>query len=117
MPAIHLDCYIVEESDPLTWKFDEIASALDGAQKAQRRLKRPVIVESVLLLHALENIGRVPDFHVFVEKAQHEPCLRGQLDFYFKHYNPKEKAHYVLEWSSAEYDARVARAHLTMRDS
>jgi hypothetical protein len=117
MPAIHLDVYIVEESDPLTWTFDNIASALDGAQKTLRETKRPVIVESVLLLHALEKIGRAPDFHVFVEKAHHQPCLEEQMGSYFKHYNPKDKADYVLEWSSAEYDARAARAHLTMQDN
>jgi uridine kinase len=116
MPAVHLDIYIVEESDQITWKFDDIARALDGAQKAQRQSKRPVIVESVLLLHVLEKLGRQPDFHVFVEKDQHTPCLRNQLNSYFEQYKPQEKANCVLKWSSVEYDTRVARAHLTMHD-
>jgi hypothetical protein len=116
MPAIHLDVHIVEKSRPLRWHFDDIARVIDGAQVVRRDRKRPVIVESILLMHVLQQIGRVPDFHVFVAKDQHEPGLRKQLNSYFKQYKPKEKANYVLTWSSAEHDARAARMHLAAPD-
>src|SRR5262245_28046288 len=63
MPAIHLDIYIVPESSPLSWRLDDLARALAGAQL---HLKRPAIVEGVFLLRALQSLDRAPDFHVFV---------------------------------------------------
>ena len=113
MPAIHLDVYVVRDSDPLTWRFDDLARTIDGAQLERRR---PVIVEGVLLLRALGKIGRVPDFHVFVQKAAHEAGMREEMESYFKVERPKEKATYLLKWSSADHDARVTRAHLTALD-
>jgi len=109
MPAIHLDIYIVQESDPLTWRLGDLARALEGAQLASRR---PVLVEGVLLLHALEGVGRDSDFHVFVERDNHRPCMREDLEAYFKRYRPRERANHVLTWSSADHDARLVQAHL-----
>ena len=109
MPAIHLDIYIVQNSNPLSWRFDDLACALDGAQLASTR---PAIVEGVLLLRALEKIGRVPDVLVFVEKDEHEACMREHLETYFNIERPKERATFMLKWSSTEHDAGVMRAHL-----
>jgi uridine kinase len=113
MPAIHLDLHIVRDSDPLVWRFDDLARALEGAQFLPSR--RPVIVEGILLLRALQQISRAPDFHVFVDKDGHEGCMKEQLDSYLNGYQPKDKANYVLRWSSADHDARIMRAHHVRR--
>jgi hypothetical protein len=109
MPGIHLDMYIVRDSEPLVWRFDDLARALEGAQFAPPR--RPVIVEGILLLRVLQEIGRVPDFHVFVDKDGHEGCMQEHLATYFSRYRPTDRANYVLRWSSADHDARVLQAH------
>jgi hypothetical protein len=113
MPAIHLDIYVVRDSEPLAWRFDDLARALEGTQLWSQ--KRPVIVEGVLLLDALRKIGRTPDFLVFVEKDRHEACLRERLESYFSSYSPKNRANYLLNWSSADHDARVLQAHHACR--
>jgi uridine kinase len=113
MPAIHLDVYAVQGSNPLVWNFDHLARTLDGAQRASRR---PVIVEGIMLLYVLAQIDRKPDFHVFVEKEKHETCMKEHLEPYLSSYNPKSRANYVLNWSSVGHDARVMRAHHEMRD-
>ena len=112
MPAIHLDIYINRESKPLSWRIDDLARAIDGAQLAKQR---PVIVEGVLLLRALEAIGCVPDVLTFVEKHKHEGCMQEHLEPYFNDQQPKERAAYILKWSSADHDAAVMQAHLLRR--
>jgi hypothetical protein len=107
MAAIHLDLYIVKDSDPITWHLDDLARIIDG----QRSLARPLIVEGILLMRALQQVGRTPGFLVFVEKENHESSLPGPMGSYLKSYLPNEKAAHVVRWSSAEHDARVLRAH------
>jgi hypothetical protein len=65
----------------------------------------------VLLLRALRAIGRAPDYLILVDKEDHEPSMRQRMQSYFAAENPREKASYVLKWSSAEHDARVLWAH------
>src|SRR5690242_3314722 len=43
MPAIHLDVYLIPESDPVNWHCDDLRRAINGAQKIPKA--RPVIVE------------------------------------------------------------------------
>jgi hypothetical protein len=97
----------------LFWEFGDLARAIAGAQSG---LRRPVIVEGIMLLHVLQQIGRTPDFHIFVEKEGHETSMKEDLEPYLNSYQPKSKADYVLRWSSADHDARVRRAHYEMRD-
>ncbi len=111
MPDIHLDLYLVRDSEPLAWRYDDLSRVLD----AQIALQRPVIVEGVMLLRVLRKIGRAPDFLVFVEKDQHEGCLRDELESYFGIEQPEKHAAFALKWSSAEYDARVMQAHYRRR--
>lgn len=113
MPAVHLDLYLVRDSEPLTWRYDDLSRLLDAHQIV---LHRPLIVEGVLLLRVLKEIDRAPDFLVFVEKDGHDGgCLRGKLASYFAKECPKERADFVLEWSSTEYDERVMEAHMRRR--
>jgi hypothetical protein len=108
MPVVHLDLYVIRDSKPLLWRADEIARVLEG----QRLLQRPIVVEGVLLLRALETIGLSPDLHLFVEKNGRSSDLCEQLAPYLDAYQPASKAAHVVQWSSADYDSRVARAHL-----
>ena len=108
MPAVHLDLYVVRGSNPLTWRTDDLARVVD----ARRSLARPVIVEGILLLNAMDAINRKPDFLVFVEKDQHQSTMEERVVSYLSKHNPQTTADYVLRWSSAEYDRRVGEAHL-----
>jgi hypothetical protein len=108
MPAIHLDIFMIPDSSPLTWRYQELACAINGAQLGTQR---PVIVEGVLLLYVLEQISRTPDFLAFVEKDQHTHSMRKHVDPYLDNYEPCTKATYRLRWSSAEHDAQVRQAH------
>jgi uridine kinase len=111
MPAVNLDVYVVQDSKPLVWRFDDLARTITGAQSGSRR---PVIVEGIMLLHVLRHIDRRPDFHVFIEKEGNDSAMKQHLESYLSSYQPKSKANYVLRWSSAAHDARVRRAHIEM---
>lgn len=93
-PAVFLDMFVDPHSRPLTWRACDLARVLDSRQR------RPVIVEGVLILDALEQVGRNPDFLVFVEKSGNEGscALRSLLKAYFRRRRPKDHADYVLRW-------------------
>jgi hypothetical protein len=107
IPAVHLDLYIVRDSDPLRFRIDDLARALD----ARAALKRPVIVEGILLLQALNEIGRAPDFLIFVHKVSHQSSLRSLTPGYLRAFSPRRKADKIVRWSSLARDRRIVRAH------
>ena len=108
MPAIHLDVFLIRDSDPITWRIPALRAAVDGAQFEER--KRPVIIEGVLIRQALSSIYRVPDYSVYVERESHSGNMQQELSSYIQQVKPK--ADYTLVWSSREYDVRVRDAHL-----
>jgi hypothetical protein len=93
-PAVFLDMFVVPESRPLTWCACDLVRVLDS------RRKRPVIVEGVLILDALEQVGRKPNFLVYVEKLGNKGSytLRNLLKSYLHRRRPKSRADYVLRW-------------------
>jgi uridine kinase len=109
MPALHLDVYLNRDTDPITWRLDDLARAIEGAQYDPPT--KPVILEGIALLRVLKSVGRSPDFHVFVEKDEHEAGMRDYLKSYLDEDRPQEKANYVVRWSSAAHDARMTEAH------
>ena len=113
MPAIHLDVFLIPDSLPLAWKYQGLTSAINGAQLGS---ERPVIVEGVLLLHVLEQIGRTTDFLVFVEKERHTHSMRKHVDPYLKKHEPNVKANCTVRWSSTDHDAKVRQAHQALDD-
>jgi uridine kinase len=113
MPAIYSDVFLVENSETLDWDYVALQKAIEGAQKSGKR--RPVIVESIFLLNVLRQIDRQPDFLVFVEKASHKGNLASRLQSYIA--SSKPRANYILNWSSADHDARVLRSHLATSTS
>ena len=107
MPAIHLDLYIVRDSNPLTWRTNDLTRVLE----ARRLLSRPVIVEGILLLNAMDAINRKPDFLVFVEReTDTKSSMQEPVVEYLSKRNPQTTADHVLHWSSEEYDRRVVEA-------
>jgi hypothetical protein len=67
MPCIHLDPYVRGKYEG--WHADRLRHAIDSRLEG----KWPIIVEGCLLLRALAQIDRKPDFLVFVENS----CYRG----------------------------------------
>jgi hypothetical protein len=107
MPAVHLDLYIVRDSDPLQFRTNDLAKVLD----ARANLDRPVIVEGILILKVLGEIGRTPDFLVFVHRISHKSSLRTLTEEYLREFNPRQKANQIIRWSSAKRDRAILRAH------
>ncbi len=70
MPSLHLDVYLVRNSKPQQWRVDD----LDRAIRSRLNLGRPVIIEGVLLLDVLDQVGRTPNFLVYIhrEEDKHE---------------------------------------------
>lgn len=107
MPAVHLDLYIVRDSSPLQFRASELTKVLD----ARAKLHRPVIVEGILVLKVLSEIGRTPDFLVFVHRASHKSSLRTLTSDYLREFKPHQKANQTIKWSSAKRDRAILRAH------
>jgi uridine kinase len=61
MPAVQLDLYLTS-LDPVQWRTEDLARVV--AKRIDRN--RPVIIEGVLVLDALNKIRRQADFLVFV---------------------------------------------------
>lgn len=108
MPAINLDLYIVPDTQPLAFRADQLAAVIE----ARSATLRPLIVEGVLLLDAMAAIGRQPDLLIFIEKEGHSSTMSEHVRSYIERQKPHARASHVLTWSSADYDDRVARAHL-----
>ena len=113
MPALHLDLFskLHEFERAMEWRSSDLAGSV------RARLERPLIVEGVLLLDALNKIDRKPDFLIFVDKeepkrvrdrsldhdlADHRPfCLSNQVTQYFERENPSARADFKLVWADA----------------
>jgi len=109
MPAIHLDFYIVRDSQPLQFLTGDLTNALNS----RLVLRRPVIVEGILLLKVLREVGRTPDYLIFGHRASHQSSLRALTDEYLQEFDPRKKADAIINWSSAKRDRTVVRAHQT----
>ena len=92
MPAVHLDLYIMRNSEPLAWRTDELARLI-GARIDNCR---PVIVEGILILDALDCISRRPDFLVYV-CGEGGHGLAGRIENYKARQRPEEVAQAQLD--------------------
>jgi uridine kinase len=91
IPAIHLDLFLIRDSEPLDWRTQDLASAIDS----RLNLGKPVIVEGILLLNALGRLSRKPDFLIFV-RGDGGNDLGQRLPKYFEKMNPEKLAHFHL---------------------
>ena len=92
MPSIHLDLYL-ECLRPIRWL------TADFQRVVARRLDRgrPVIVEGVLILDALDRIQRQADFVVFVKGATTSSSVADQVAEYHARRRLPDSAHFSLE--------------------
>jgi pantothenate kinase-related protein Tda10 len=74
MPAIQLDLYLTS-TQPIQW----LTAHLDRAVSRRLDNRRPVIVDGVLVLGALDQIGRKADFLVYVEGSGMGLSLAPQI--------------------------------------
>jgi hypothetical protein len=65
MPCIHFDLYVAN-SNFGEWHIDHLRRVIIEGRLAR---KRPIIVEGCLLIRAVAQINRKPDFLVFVENT------------------------------------------------
>lgn len=109
MPAIHLDLFLIQSEIPAP--IGRRVSDLDRCIKA--RGNRPLIVEGVLLLDALDEVGRSPDFLIFVDEQPppatrirqpdsdlidtREFSLGNQVAAYFSRRSPSDRAAFRLK--------------------
>jgi len=91
MPAVHLDLYLTS-LEPIQWLTPDLKRVVD------RRLdrKRPLIVDGVLVLDALDQIGRKADFVVFVT-GNVGIALASQLAEYRVRRKLPERADFTLD--------------------
>jgi HEPN domain-containing protein len=90
--AIPLDLFLIRDSEPLDWRTQDLALAINS----RLNLKKPVIVEGILLLDALGKIPRKPDFLIFV-RADAGVDLGQRFPKYFARMKPESHAHFHLE--------------------
>lgn len=91
MPAVQLDLYLTS-LEPIQWLTADLKRVVD------RRLdrKRPLIVDGVLVLDALDQIGRKADFVVFVT-GNSGIALASQLTEYRVRRKLPERADFTLD--------------------
>jgi hypothetical protein len=94
MPTVHLDLFLTS-LHPIQWLTADLKRAVDR----RLDLKRPLIVEGVLALDALDQIGRKADFVVYVKgvgsigladqlvEYQEVRSLPGSADFSLEGYS------------------------------
>ena len=92
MPTVHLDFYVIRESSPLRWMTDELARMIG----TRLDIGRPVIVEGIRILDALDQIKRSPDFLIYVRGADRHSFSR-ELSEYRMRQKPEVRAQFSLE--------------------
>jgi hypothetical protein len=97
MPTVHLDLYLITGSRPLKWRTDEVNRLI----QARASLKRPVIVEGILVLDVLDQISRPPDFLVYVSGKGGNMFFK-RLDQYQVRYGPVKRAQFSLNGFNEE---------------
>jgi hypothetical protein len=111
MPAIHLDLFVVQNvvAGPIARRVADLGRCMTA------RGDRPIIVEGVLLLEALDEVGRSPDFLIFVDEQPsarvrppdsdlidtREFSLTNQVDRYFSRRSPADSADFRLRGYAA----------------
>lgn len=92
MPAVQLDLYLTG-TKPVQWLATELARVV--AHRLDN--DRPVIIDGVLVLDALEQIGRKPDFLVFVKGGYAGSSLAPQIAAYQSRRKPAALANFTID--------------------
>ena len=91
MPTIETDLFLVpNERDEIVYRYDDMKRLIE------RRMNdnRPVIVEGIILLEILRNIGLEPDYFIYVTSPASEDSQIWQSNFteYEAEFAPAENA-------------------------
>jgi uridine kinase len=92
MPALHLDLYLIKDSNPLAWRAGELAHLISSRVD----IGRPIIVEGIMILDALDQISRRPDFLVYV-RGYGSQKLSSRIENYRRQRKPEELAKACLD--------------------
>src|SRR5438477_12885103 len=87
-PAVHLDLYVVRNSNPLRWRTDELWRVVN-ARLADHAA--PLLVEGIMAVDALAAIDRAPDFLVYLD-GEGGYGLSGRLAAYRARRQPEQRA-------------------------
>ena len=104
VPLIETDFWIIDGSH-VEQKISEIQDLI----RKRRDLRRPIIVEGIMMLQMLERAGLTSDFLVVVTNQAQKPdpdddtsdlpqCLSTEVEAYLKKYHPEDKADFHLVW-------------------
>jgi len=104
MPSVHLDLYLIRNTEPQQWRTDDLQRVIE----ARIGHGGPVIVEGVVLLDVLTQIGRSPDFLIYIrgesadpdedeDIAALEPDFQRVVREYGSRREPEKRAQCVLD--------------------
>jgi hypothetical protein len=97
IPAVHLDLHLVRDSSPIQWRVGELKLII----QSRLEIARPIIVEGVMVLDALKQVGSPPDFQIYIRgKGGHG--LSNPLVEYESRQKPEDRADFTL--AEAEFD-------------
>jgi hypothetical protein len=92
MPAVQLDLYLTS-TKPIRWRTQD----LERVVSQRLNNDRPVIIDGVLALDALDQIGRKTDFLVFVKGGHGESSLAAQIIAYQSRRKPQALANFTID--------------------
>src|SRR5262245_36929945 len=86
--AIHLDLYVIRGSDPLRWRTEGLWRVVNARLIGHAA---PLVIEGIMVLHALATIERKPDFLVYLAGVGGHG-LSGRLAAYRARHQPEQRA-------------------------
>jgi uridine kinase len=92
-PAVYLDLYVIRGSNPLQWRIPCLQRIV--TYRLEER-EKPIVIEGIMLLEVLANIGRKADFLVYVDGKDIGDSLPGMLQKYRAKYQPERHAQFRL---------------------
>ena len=100
MPAVELDMFRDQSAESFTLRENELIRVLGTRLAADR----PVIVEGIFVLQALETIGLQPSFLAFVLREGHEGALLWSAEFtiYESQYRPQQNCQFTFHWKDRD---------------
>ena len=99
MPSVHLDLYVERDSEPLSWRYEDLTRVIT----ARLELARPIIVEGICLCQPLQAIDRDPDYWVWVENlGSPKPGPSDPTGDYVAEFNPEANADFTLTWKQPD---------------
>jgi hypothetical protein len=100
---IETDLFRLPTNGRLIYRNDEIARIV--AQRVDSQYPRPVIVESAVVLRLLSELGRSPDFTIYVinkDAPESDGDLLADLNAYYAKFSPSSRAGMKIEFYGSD---------------